>query len=158
MHTIFKLCRASEWAEAERSGTYPGSPVDLRDGYIHFSTAQQVAETAAKHFAGVDGLTLLAVDADTLGSALRWEPSRGGALFPHLYGQLPVAQVLWVQALRLDPTGRHVFPDLHESSRLTHSEGHREWETATAGLMDVAGEPVSARGCGPDRRSWRPRR
>ncbi len=112
MRTIFKLCRASEWAEAERSGTFLGSPVDLRDGYIHFSTAEQVADTAARHFAGVDGLTLLAVDADTLGSALRWEPSRGGALFPHLYGPLPVASVLWVRALPLDASGRHVFPDL----------------------------------------------
>ena len=109
MRTIFKLCRASEWAEAERSGTFLGSPVDLRDGYIHFSTAEQVADTAARHFAGVDGLTLLAVDADTLGSALRWEPSRGGALFPHLYGPLPVASVLWVRALPLDASGRHVF-------------------------------------------------
>ena len=112
MRTIFKLCRASEWAEAERAGTFLGSPVDLRDGYIHFSTAEQVADTAARHFAGVDGLTLLAVDADTLGSALRWEPSRGGALFPHLYGPLPVASVLWVRALPLDASGRHVFPDL----------------------------------------------
>ena len=112
MRTIFKLCRASEWAEAERSGTLLGSPVDLRDGYIHFSTAEQVADTAARHFAGVDGLTLLAVDADILGSALRWEPSRGGALFPHLYGPLPVASVLWVRALPLDASGRHVFPDL----------------------------------------------
>jgi len=112
LRTIFKLCRASEWAEAERSGTFLGSPVDLRDGYIHFSTAEQVADTAARHFAGVDGLTLLAVDADILGSALRWEPSRGGALFPHLYGPLPVASVLWVRALPLDASGRHVFPDL----------------------------------------------
>jgi len=112
LRTIFKLCRASAWAEAERSGTFLGSPVDLRDGYIHFSTAEQVADTAARHFAGVDGLTLLAVDADTLGSALRWEPSRGGALFPHLYGPLPVASVLWVRALPLDASGRHVFPDL----------------------------------------------
>jgi uncharacterized protein (DUF952 family) len=112
LRTIFKLCRASEWAEAERAGTFLGSPVDLRDGYIHFSTAEQVADTAARHFAGVDGLTLLAVDADTLGSALRWEPSRGGALFPHLYGPLPVASVLWMRALPLDASGRHVFPDL----------------------------------------------
>jgi uncharacterized protein (DUF952 family) len=124
MHTIFKLCRASEWAEAERSGTFLGSPVDLRDGYIHFSTAEQVVETATRHFAGVDGLRLLAVDADTLGSALRWDPSRGGALFPHLYDQLPVARVLWVQALPLDPAGQHVFPDLGESSGPTRDEGH----------------------------------
>jgi uncharacterized protein (DUF952 family) len=112
LRTIFKLCRASEWAEAERSGTFLGSPVDLRDGYIHFSTAEQVVDTAARHFAGVDGLMLLAVDADTLGSTLRWEPSRGCALFPHLYGPLPVASVLWMRALPLDASGRHVFPDL----------------------------------------------
>jgi uncharacterized protein (DUF952 family) len=124
LHTIFKLCRASEWAEAERSGTFLGSPVDLRDGYIHFSTAEQVVETATRHFAGVDGLMLLAVDADTLGSVLRWDPSRGGALFPHLYGQLPVARVLWVQALPLDPAGQHVFPDLDEGSPPIRSDHH----------------------------------
>ncbi len=126
MRTIFKLCRASEWAEAERSGTFRGSPVDLRDGYIHFSTAEQVADTAVMHFSGIDGLKLLAVDADILGSALRWEPSRGGALFPHLYGQLPVARVLWVQALPLDLAGRHVFPDLDESAQHPRSKGYRE--------------------------------
>ena len=93
--------------------TFLGSPVDLRDGYIHFSTAEQVVDTAARHFAGVDGLTLLAVDADTLGSALRWEPSRGESpCSPILYGPLPVASVLWVRALPLDASGRHVFPDL----------------------------------------------
>jgi uncharacterized protein (DUF952 family) len=124
LHTIFKLCRASEWAEAERSGTFLGSPVDLRDGYIHFSTAEQVVETATRHFAGVDGLMLLAVDADTLGSVLRWDPSRGGALFPHLYGQLPVARVLWVQALPLDPAGQHVFPDLDDGSPPIRSDHH----------------------------------
>jgi uncharacterized protein (DUF952 family) len=124
LHTIFKLCRASEWAEAERSGTFLGSPVDLRDGYIHFSTAEQVVETATRHFAGVDGLMLLAVDADTLGSALRWDPSRGGALFPHLYDQLPVARVLRVQALPLDPAGQHVFPDLDEGSPPIRSDHH----------------------------------
>jgi uncharacterized protein (DUF952 family) len=124
LHTIFKLCRASEWAEAERSGTFLGSPVDLRDGYIHFSTAEQVVETATRHFAGVDGLMLLAVDADTLGSALRWDPSRGGALFPHLYDQLRVARVLWVQALPLDPAGQHVFPDLDDGSPPIRSDHH----------------------------------
>jgi uncharacterized protein (DUF952 family) len=112
LRIIFKLCRAAEWAAAERSGTFRGSPVDLRDGYIHLSTSEQVVETAARHFARVDELMLLAVDADTLGSTLKWEPSRGGSLFPHLYDQLPVARVLWVRALPLDPEGRHVFPDL----------------------------------------------
>lgn len=112
MRTIFKICRASEWADAERSGTFKGAHIDLRDGYIHFSTAEQVAGTAAMHFAGVGGLKLVAVDADGLGPALRWEPARAGALFPHLYGQLAIADVLWVQALPLDDAGRHVFPDL----------------------------------------------
>jgi uncharacterized protein (DUF952 family) len=110
--TIFKICRASEWAQAEQSGTFAGSPIDLRDGYIHFSTAEQVVATAVTHFAGVDGLILAAVDADALGDALRWEPARGGALFPHLYGRLAIADVLWVRALPLDEAGRHVFPDL----------------------------------------------
>jgi len=109
---IFKICRASEWALAERSGAFAGSSVDLRDGFIHFSTAEQAAATAAMHFAGVDGLKLVAVDADALGPSLRWEPARGGALFPHLYGPLPLSSVLWVQALPRDGAGRHVFPDL----------------------------------------------
>ena len=112
MRTIFKICRASEWAHAERSGTFAGSPVDVRDGYIHFSTPEQVVATAAMHFAGVDGLKLVAVDADALGPALKWEPARGGALFPHLYGQLAIASALWVRDLPLDGAGRHVLPDL----------------------------------------------
>ena len=112
MRTIFKICRASEWANAVRSGVFQGSPIDLRDGYIHFSTAEQVVETAATHFAGIDDLTLVAVDAVALGPALRWEPSRGGALFPHLYGPLPVADVLWVRELPLGDAGRPDFPDL----------------------------------------------
>jgi uncharacterized protein (DUF952 family) len=112
VRTIFKICRASEWANAVQCGVFQGSPIDLRDGYIHFSTAEQVVETAATHFAGIDDLKLVAVDADALGPALRWEPSRGGALFPHLYGQLPVADVLWVRDLPLDEAGRHDFPDL----------------------------------------------
>jgi uncharacterized protein (DUF952 family) len=117
LRTIFKICRASEWAEAERSGTFRGSRIDVRDGYIHFSTAEQVVATAAMHFAGVDGLQLVTVDADALGPALRWEPARGGALFPHLYGRLAIADVLWVQGLPLDGAGRHVFPDLQTGRR-----------------------------------------
>lgn len=112
MRIIFKICRALEWAEAERSGAFRGSPVDLRDGYIHFSTAAQVADTAARHFAGISGLKLVAVDADALGTALKWEPSRGGALFPHLYGELAVDSTLWVRDLPLDGAGRLVSPDL----------------------------------------------
>ena len=87
---IYKICTAAEWREAERAGAYRGSAVDRRDGFIHFSTAEQAAETAAKWFAGQRDLVLVAVDADALGDALKWEPSRGGALFPHLYGELPL--------------------------------------------------------------------
>ena len=88
MPTIYKICTAAEWREAERAGAYRGSAVDRRDGFIHFSTAEQAAETAAKWFAGQRDLVLVAVDAEALGDRLKWEPSRGGALFPHLYGEL----------------------------------------------------------------------
>ena len=88
MTPIYKICTASEWREAERAGVYRGSAVDAKDGFIHFSTAEQAAETAAKWFAGQRDLVLVAVDADALGDKLKWEPSRGGALFPHLYGEL----------------------------------------------------------------------
>lgn len=110
MAIIFKICGAAEWAQAARDGVFRGSPVDLRDGYIHFSTAAQVAETAARHFAGQNDLVLVAVDATALGRKLRWEPSRGGALFPHLYGELPVTAALWVNPLPLDNEGWHMFP------------------------------------------------
>lgn len=110
MAVIFKICRAAEWAEAVRDGAFRGSAVDLRDGYIHFSTAAQVAETAARHFAGQTDLVLVAVDAAALGDSLRWEPSRGGALFPHLYARLAVNAATWVKPLPLDASGRHVFP------------------------------------------------
>ena len=112
MTTIYKICEAAQWAEAERDGEFCGSAVDFADGYIHFSTATQVAGTAAKHFAGMSGLVLVAVGAEDLGAALKWEPSRGGALFPHLYGALPLTAVRWVKPLRLDDDGRHVFPPL----------------------------------------------
>jgi uncharacterized protein (DUF952 family) len=110
MPTIYKILSASEWRAAEQAGAFRGSAVDLKDGYIHFSTAAQAVETAAKHFAGQSDLVLVAVDADTLGPALKWEPSRGGALFPHLYGTLPVAAALCVEPLPLGADGRHVFP------------------------------------------------
>jgi uncharacterized protein (DUF952 family) len=114
MTTIYKICETAQWAQAERDGTFRGSAVDRADGYIHFSTAAQVADTAAKHFAGMSNLLLVAVEAEDLGGALKWEASRGGALFPHLYGPLPLAAVRWVQALRLDDDGRHVLPPLDE--------------------------------------------
>jgi uncharacterized protein (DUF952 family) len=97
--TIYKICERAAWREAENAGLYRGSAVDERDGFIHFSTAAQVAETAAKHFAGQTGLMLIAVDGGALGGALKWEVSRGGALFPHLYGALPVAAVRWARPL-----------------------------------------------------------
>jgi uncharacterized protein (DUF952 family) len=115
-NTIFKICAAAQWREAERVGMFSGVPVDWQDGYIHFSTVEQVAETAAKHFAGVLDLVLIAVDATTLGPGLRWEPSRGGALFPHLYGTMPLGAVRWTKPLPLDPSGLHVFPDLNDTA------------------------------------------
>ena len=110
MATIYKICTAAEWRDAERAGAYRGSAVDRGDGFIHFSAPAQAAETAAKWFAGQRDLVLVAVDADALGAALKWEPSRGGALFPHLYGELPLAAVRSVVPLPLGDAGRHVFP------------------------------------------------
>ena len=109
---IFKIASQGQWTEAEANGAFAGAPVDLADGYIHFSTAAQVAETAARHFAGRADLLLVAVDPDRLGAALKWEPSRGGALFPHLYGPLDTDHVIWVKPLPLGPDGTHAFPDL----------------------------------------------
>jgi uncharacterized protein (DUF952 family) len=107
---IYKICVSVLWHEAELKGAFGGAGIDVRDGFIHFSTAAQVRETAAKHFAGAADLTLVAADADALGAALKWEVSRGGDLFPHLYGPLPLAAVLWAEPLPLDADHRHVFP------------------------------------------------
>lgn len=112
MPTIYKICPASAWRGAERQGTYRGSADDLRDGFIHFSTAAQVPGTAAKHFAGQRGLLLIAVDADALGDKLKWEPSRGGDLFPHLYGELDPGSVLKVMDMPLRSSGEHAIPEL----------------------------------------------
>jgi uncharacterized protein (DUF952 family) len=109
---IYKICPAMLWGEAERTGVFQGAAVDRHDGFIHFSTADQVAETAAKHFGGQADLLLIAVEADRLGDALKWEPSRGGALFPHLYGDLALSTVTHVEPLPLGPDGRHVLPHL----------------------------------------------
>ena len=109
---IYKICEADAWSQAERDRVFRGSQVDARDGFIHFSTAAQVKETALRHFAGTDCLVLVAVDAGMLGSDLKWEPSRGGALFPHLYGSVPLKAVLWSKPLPRDADGRHVFPEL----------------------------------------------
>ena len=108
---IYHICTRKEWEAAKEAGIYGGSSQDRADGFIHFSSAAQVLESAAKHRAGQDGLVLLAVAAGRLGTALRWEPSRGGALFPHLYGKLPVSAMLAVHDLPLGSDGRHEFPD-----------------------------------------------
>jgi uncharacterized protein (DUF952 family) len=110
--TIYKICSASAWREAERQGVYRGSEVDLSDGFIHFSTAQQVESTAKKHFAGQKGLFLIAIDAGALGNLLRWEPAREGALFPHLYGELDLAAVIEVLDMPLRSDGTHQIPEL----------------------------------------------
>lgn len=107
---IYKICPETLWRDAQAAGIFAGAPIDLADGYIHFSTAAQVEETAAKHFAGQPDLLLLTIDESALGAALRYEPSRGGALFPHLYGSLPLAAVSAAMPLPLGPDGRHVFP------------------------------------------------
>jgi uncharacterized protein (DUF952 family) len=109
---IYKICDVALWRAAERERRFDGAKIDARDGYIHFSTAEQVVETAARYFAGGHDLLLIAVDADSLGVALKWEPSRGGALFPHLYGPLSLDAVRWVKPLPIGADGRHVFPEL----------------------------------------------
>lgn len=114
MPTVYKICPAPAWREAERQGAYRGSPDDMRDGFIHFSTAAQVPGTAAKHFAGQRGLFLIAVDADALGDALKWEPSRGGDMFPHLYGELDLGAVMRVMDMRLRSDGTHEIPELEK--------------------------------------------
>jgi uncharacterized protein (DUF952 family) len=110
--TIYKICEQASWRAAEAEGRFRGAPIDIHDGFIHFSTAEQLAETAAKHFAGASDLILLAVDADALGAPLKWEPSRNGALFPHLYAPLPLSAVRWVRPLADEIGGRRVMPEL----------------------------------------------
>jgi len=107
---IYKILRPAEWADLQANGTTTGAPIDVTDGYIHFSTATQVQETAAKHFAGEEGLMLLAVDDGTLGADLKWEPSRGGQDFPHLYRNLNMADVLWHKQIDYQ-SGAHIFPE-----------------------------------------------
>lgn len=109
---IYKITPASVWREAERQGVYRGNADDKRDGFIHFSTASQVAETARKHYHGQTGLFLVAVDADALGNALRWERSRNEELFPHLYGELDLGAVTEILDLRARSDGGHDVPEL----------------------------------------------
>ncbi len=109
---IYKICRQDAWHAAETAGCFRGAPVDQQDGFIHFSTAAQLAETAAKHFAGASDLMLVAVDAAALDGGLKWEKSRGGALFPHLYAALPLTAVRWARPLADEVGGRRPLPEL----------------------------------------------
>lgn len=122
MDIIYKILPASLWRKAQDKGRFDGAPADLADGYIHFSTAEQAEATAAKYFKGQDDLLLIAVDTKRLGDGLRFEPSRGGMLFPHLYLALPLDAVVWAKPLPLRPDGKYDF----------------------AGLLGITGEP------GPD--------
>jgi uncharacterized protein (DUF952 family) len=112
MTVIYKICQRKEWLAAEHHGEFRGSEADARDGFIHFSTAAQLAATAAKHFAGATDLLLVAVDAGALGQALKWETSRGGGLFPHLYAALPLKAVRWTRSLADEANGIRPLPEL----------------------------------------------
>ena len=109
---IYHMCPADTWQEAVRTGIYRGTANDLRDGFIHFSTAEQIAESARRHRAGQEGLVLIAVESDRLGARLKWETSRGDALFPHLYGPLDTTEAASVRPLPLGADGEHIFPPL----------------------------------------------
>lgn len=109
---IYKVVSRPEWQQAETDGVFRGSAVDLADGFIHLSSAAQAVETVAKHFAGQDDLLIVSVDTQALGDTLRWEESRGGALFPHIYGDLPMTAVTKAQPLPLGEDGTHVFPEI----------------------------------------------
>lgn len=111
---IYKIVSADLWQAAETAGSFSGAGIDLADGYIHFSTAAQARRTAELYFRGQQNLLLVAVDGESLGAALKYEPSRGGDLFPHLYGVLPLAAVIWVKPLPLDADGNHLFPEILE--------------------------------------------
>lgn len=112
MTVIYHLARESGWRDAEAGGRYEGTAEDRADGFLHFSTGSQIAESAARHRKGETDIVLVAVEAESLGDALRWEPARGGELFPHLYGSLPLESVLWSRPLPLGADGLHQFPAL----------------------------------------------
>ncbi len=112
MRPIYHMADKDDWATARKLGYYTGSANDLADGFIHFSTSENVRESAAKHRAGVENLLLLTVDADDLDENWKWEEARGGILFPHYYGKLPVDAVVCVEDLPLGPDGHHAFPEL----------------------------------------------
>jgi len=106
----YKILTAEQYAQFKADGVFKGAPVDLADGYIHLSTRDQAAETVAKHFAGQDRLVMVMVDLAPFGEAIRWEESRGGALFPHLYGDLPISAIAGKVVLRIGDDGTHSFP------------------------------------------------
>lgn len=110
--TLYKIVTETLWQDARLAGIFRGAPIDLKDGFIHFSTAAQAQQTAFLHFAGQAGLLLVAVDAAKLGDKLVFEPSRGGDLFPHLYADMELSAVLWEKPLPLDGAGQHIFPEL----------------------------------------------
>lgn len=110
--TIYKITPSALWREAEARGEFTGAPIDIADGFIHFSTREQAVETAKRHFGGQDDLLLVAVNGHSLGEALVYETSRGGALFPHLYAPLPLSAVRWAKPLPLGPNGEHLFPEM----------------------------------------------
>jgi len=107
---VYKILPRVDWDQACQDGSYAGSPDDMRDGFIHLSAAHQLASTAARHFRGLEDLVLVALDAEVLGPALKWEPSRGGDLFPHYYGPLPARRALWSRPLELAPDGVPLIP------------------------------------------------
>jgi uncharacterized protein (DUF952 family) len=109
--TVYKICERALWEEWQRSCVLHGAEIDLRDGFIHLSSAAQVRETAGQHFAGMGDLVLIALSASALDDKLKWEISRGGDLFPHFYGALPLAAVIWAKPLPLNRDRRHVFPE-----------------------------------------------
>lgn len=109
---VLKICPEDLWQDALEKGIFSGAPIDLQDGFIHFSTAPQAIETAAKHFAGQSDLLLIGIDEDILGDALKYEVSRNDDLFPHLYGTFSPDQVAWVKPLTLDANGNHIFPEI----------------------------------------------
>lgn len=118
--TIYKITTARAWEEALTTGAFAGSADDVRDGFIHLSAAHQLPVTAQKYFSGVEGLVLVAIKPRALGAALKWEPSRGGDLFPHCFGPLPVQAARWVRALPLDSSGVPCVAGLIEPASSEH--------------------------------------
>jgi uncharacterized protein (TIGR00369 family) len=140
MSLIYKICPEELWRAAERAGEFTGAPVDIQDGFIHFSTASQLAGTAEKHFRGQTGLLLIALDPAVLGEALRYEPSRGGDLFPHLYGVMPLRAVRSVRKLELAPDGHVILPPLDGSPAQPFDPAADGWKTRQeTGLVELLG-------------------